>query len=659
VDGTGTSVAMLRLESGRRINMDGDSHLIDADVLLCCASDGAIIPFAKTPSADSSAWWHFTTEADFAAPPSRGFSVLDSPEKPYIPPPRPDAPPPPPDTPPPPPPQEGLTRIVVHGPEWRLNDDFYFVQPGREIPTDHYLASFPPNLPIAAGFDANGNRVLGQSRIEAAGSAAAYEVSVDGMNLAADVWVGRAPVTTAVEARNFIEKVIQYETLRRANGGVVDPKTAAKTVYLADDWVQPWDHTQIPDKFRDTSHPAPGCFSRWEEGLRIMISNEGDSKLADIFAMKDATGAFPYRCRLLTGEEELVVPYLYDPSNNSGTGWFFCDISWRPIQIVSGTLGTPRVRTNLDLEKEPEFVFWDEIQVDSAAQQKEHTRSIIRGIFPEFRDEVRLYRDHIDVSQSDGPVQPFSEGLILTALNAGAHLLSMSGHGNVDGINGFKSIVSASVELTNTDARFITFAHSCLTSRPDNSSVPRSFGDRLVTMQNGAVAYVGYTRDCWTGDEGAGQEQFFWCALERFGRLGPAAGLHLTITGIPRFQINLAQALYGDPEMPVWTGTPTYYEVGLPDKAPRGHFLPVWVGQGGAALAGQVVTILAGWIGSAAPPELFYSTTTSADGTARLPVPTWLRATTVRVTVCPPSAPPRQNFVPFTRELPVPKISIE
>jgi hypothetical protein len=202
------------------------------------------------------------------------------------------------------------------------------------------------------------------------------------------------------------------------------------------------------------------------------------------------------------------------------------------------------------------------------------------------------------------------------------------------------------IPVESPSTNFIAFAHSCLTAAPDGS-VP-GLGETWVKGQDGALAYVGWTRSCWVDPNIAAYEDGFWCATAYFGRLGPAVSCHINRAGFQQFLSLVPLILYGDPEMPVWTDVPQQYTVtkiifGAPDMPAPTAILAVQVSDGSNLLPGHTVTLLRGWQDSMTDPELWVTTTTDQDGTASFLVP--VTGSGCSVTVTPPISP-RQNFIP-------------
>ncbi len=294
----------------------------------------------------------------------------------------------------------------------------------------------------------------------------------------------------------------------------------------------------------------------------------------------------------------------------------------------------------------PEKFFWDPIGFESATEEKEKIRNEILNLFPNVDSVQRHYRDHFDFPENSDPIViPLEGGQVRAALNGGCHFLTLSGHGGPAGCCDI--YVSLDPDFSNAGNYFIAFAQSCSTASPDEGD--DSLGERSVTDSNGgAIGYVGYSRTSFS----LGYEEFFWCALKQFRRLGPAAGLRKSILGKHWIWMMYGQILYGDPEMPIWSGVPSTYQVSTPQTVQKGAKLEVVVrksSSGNMPLSGHNVTLLAGWSGSGTSPELFKTKKTNAQGKATFSVAKSLTAGEIKLTVSPPIGPLEENFQPLAQ----------
>jgi len=161
------------------------------------------------------------------------------------------------------------------------------------------------------------------------------------------------------------------------------------------------------------------------------------------------------------------------------------------------------------------------------------------------------------------------------------------------------------------------YAHSCLTANPQARP---NLGSQFVTQPNGALAYIGYARSCWTGDPVANYEDGFWCGVSEFRRLGPPVSLHMNSSDWQQFAHIFMMTLYGDPEMPVWTTPPRTLSITFTySKEVSGwltgaEIIKVAATDNGQPVKGLNVTLLQGWTDSLTDPECFDSTTTDDQG---------------------------------------------
>ncbi len=95
---------------------------------------------------------------------------------------------------------------------------------GAYIPTDLYYSDLDGN------WNADGDSLFGEAYVELANPG-------DGTNLLPEVYVGRAPVTTAFQAKTFVDKVLQYS--RTPVGDYEDRIVLAGEVLFPQDWVPP------------------------------------------------------------------------------------------------------------------------------------------------------------------------------------------------------------------------------------------------------------------------------------------------------------------------------------------------------------------------------------------------------------------------------------
>ena len=204
----------------------------------------------------------------------------------------------------------------------------------------------------------------------------------------------------------------------------------------------------------------------------------------------------------------------------------------------------------------------------------------------------------------------------------------------------------------NVDRYFIAYADSCSTASPDEGA--DSLGEMVLTQANGGVGYVGNTRMSSIG-VGDDYEHTFWCALRWFGRLGPAAGVRPPGQPAQLMTHNYIQILYGDPEMPVWTGLPNEYQVVHQPSRAWGETLEVLVLHAGKPLAGQRVTLMGGWTTSAQLPAIWRVKETKVSGKVRFKLPAAGTVTSLQLTIVPDEDAQQPgehlNFKPYVGEV--------
>jgi len=90
---------------------------------------------------------------------------------------------------------------------------------GNDIPTDLYFQC------LDGDWDANGNHIYGE---------AAFAVPSDNADLVPEVWLGRAPVSTLVDAARFVQKTIQVQ--RTPAGDYEHRSLECAEVLFPDNW---------------------------------------------------------------------------------------------------------------------------------------------------------------------------------------------------------------------------------------------------------------------------------------------------------------------------------------------------------------------------------------------------------------------------------------
>jgi hypothetical protein len=204
----------------------------------------------------------------------------------------------------------------------------------------------------------------------------------------------------------------------------------------------------------------------------------------------------------------------------------------------------------------------DDAVADGSMTDQEALRHQLATTVPGWSDVDRIYEDDRDLDPPDraaAPLTHLTQPALETRLDAGPHIVSLSGHGNWPGCCGLDPGVNN--RLTNAGVPFIGYADSCLTNEFD---LTYAISQDLVTNANGgAVAYIGNSRFSWIGVGDDFQRNCFagLPATTAIGLLHDrrCAGVHL-LPGYERynrwsiFSLNLM----GDPEMRLRVRAPRF-----------------------------------------------------------------------------------------------------
>jgi hypothetical protein len=501
---------------------------------LCTYKGGVVVPFNKDASATELGWY-------FSDPPAPGSP---------------------------------LRYIIVEGPKNILNDDYYWVRDWNSIPSDFYYSSlFGPGYdkPLQHDFDDAGSGLYGRTYYDGGWfNQGGKEVFLDNIDVAPDVWVGRVPASSSADVRAYVDKLMTYEGLETPAGDPVDTSYLTQIVYAADYYYR-IDHARQPDAAKA---PAPGTFTHAAGAGESHMKLHQDQELDVHFE------APTFRLIARTGETNTHI--FYDPSfGTASVGWYFTTDEKFDTASKKATRFVRVFGPEADIV--PDAFFWDPLQIEDAIQEKEELRAEMKKSYPAFTDVQRHYADYFEVG-APPPVVPLKTGTLRTAIDAGTHFLSLTGHGNPNGCCGV--YLSLQGNFNNAGKYFIAYANSCLTARVDNVD---SLGEvSVLNPDGGAVAYVGYTRYGWIGI-GDNYEQFFWCALKQYGRVGPAAGLRIGSDNVSSAWPRYAQILLGDPALRVWDHVPSKFEVMIREDFTTE--LPVDVSLAGNALSDARVTL--------------------------------------------------------------------
>ena len=563
---------------------------VASSMRLMCQNSNIVILFSADGKGDRG--WYFTTADDFANKNS-GFTILGAQEDPAG--------------------KLPLSVIVFGGTE--VDDDYRWIFPEAASETDFYYSDTARSTTGWHDWDATGNLLLGETQ-------SGYK-ELDGVNTTGSVNVGRAPVTTGDEARNFVNKVLAYEQIDAVDAGTVDRFALGHVTLVSDNWQHPWVFSQFPAT-PTAQQPEPGPEQFMWSGSDAICRLDNTDGLVDHMSKTMLTAVPDFSLQALFEAATNIVDIPYDPHGLAATCWYFCDAGYTRLGLVPGASGSGFVRIRNAPAAASRF-FWQFNALDNATVQKERVRGLWQNLYPGFGDIHRIYRDFERFPGQ--PIQPLLQNSVNDMMSQGSHFLSISGHGNTYYVSDFTTGDDAN--CGNAGRPYITYAHSCLTADPagDGNGGP-SLGAKLVTQENGALAYVGYARSCWTSDQVADYEMGFWCALQAFRRLGPPIAQRVNINGFVNYAHIFLMTLYGDPEMPVWTKVPTPMQVSFVYSIAGEGMLKglesvgVTVMDNGNPVAGMDVNVLQGWRGSLVDPVWHFHTTTDDNGTASV----WVRS---------------------------------
>jgi len=540
--------------------------------------DGVRIPFDRQAGPNRMGWY-FTTENDFKNL-ATGFTVL--------------------------PPGQTSQFVIVEGPANIIDDNiYYWVRDINKIPSDLYYASLEgPGYSVAGqhDFDGNVNGIYGQYDTHPAWGILR---SVDGVLCKFDIIVGRASVESPEEAGRFVDKVITYECLQTPNGDDIDTSYLEKTFYAAD-----YLHRHFQYRQNDTTiPPATGRFTHVAGTQQTKINSS--TRVAVISWPRPITD---FRLVARHDSYDEIIPYRWGSENQPV--WYFMTDDTYSTKSTSPTQFVLVEGSEADVD--PVFFFWDPIGIEQGTQEAETLRGEMQTRFPSFTSVQRFYWDYFPPISSPPHVEPIQSDPVLDALDHGTHFVNLNGHGSPAGC----CYVDRRHNFANADKLFVTFAMSCTTARPDpNPNDPTDSLAEIVTRHpgGGAVGYVGFTRYGWIGT-GDDYQDAFWKGLYITGRLGFAAASRWTL-GITDTWTFYAQALFGDPEIPVWTSPPNYLAVTHPNAVVWGDQFTVKVLQSGSPTTDARVTVLGGWTTSASQPRFLKSEVTENIGIATFQLP--------------------------------------
>jgi hypothetical protein len=451
--------------------------------------------------------------------------------------------------------------VRVNGPADVADGDMMFLYTWNTLPTDLYYASlaswvmgvqtidlgwFRFQLPYVYepdhDWDALDNGVYGQHRTDG--------TDLDGVHIATDLSVGRAPVETATQAGTFVDKVLAYERLGGGFFSSLDRSWPTRVLLASSDWGGPTRFWPTP-----TAVPGDNQYHHDAGALRSLLKGPAAPSSFDFELIAHVSDA-----------DRRVLPYKTSTSS-SVRGWYYArsatDLSineltipllWMTIRIP---LPSPWIVVHgPSAERTPQFYDLDNRGQDGSMADQERLRQQILTELPAINDFQRLYEDELDLTSAErlaAPVQYLTSARLQSALDTGPHFMSLSGHGNSDGCCG--GSVGLARALRNGKPGFIGYADSCLTNMVDAND---AFSEELVTNPDGgAVGYVGNTRFSWIGVGDDFQRAFFHrlTTTRHLGLLNDSRiGVYGTTgywRGYDRWAV-FTLNLLGDPELQVY-----------------------------------------------------------------------------------------------------------
>lgn len=451
--------------------------------------------------------------------------------------------------------------VRVNGSASVANGTLRWLYQWNQIPTDFYYASLqgwvlaeqevgfgPFSFQVPYVFfpdhdwDVSGNGIYAQFP---------GDKNIDGVAWATDLSVGRAPVSSGSEAKAFVDKVLSYENYEL---GMLSLRSNA------DDWVRrvliassDWGG---PVGISKTHNDPPGDDSFHTGATSTVIH------------LKDVPASGRELVAHISDNDRRVLAYSA-AQTPPAAGWYYTvsatDHSANGIELTlwgsTVFIALPSkwiVVNGAAAERNPDHYELDDPAEDGSMSDQEQLRQQMAADLPGWSRVTRLYADLADLTPAERvatPVSYLTSTRIEAGFNASPHIVSMSGHGNPDGVDGASAGMAAG--LTNADPGFIAYADSCLTSAHDWGG---SLGEELVKSAHGAVAYLGNTRFSWIG-QGDDVQRWFFHGLTNTRHLGLLNDTRLALMnggfypGDARWTV-MAMTLYGDPEMQVWRRPP-------------------------------------------------------------------------------------------------------
>jgi peptidase C25-like protein len=366
-------------------------------------------------------------------------------------------------------------------------------------------------------------------------------------------------VKTALEATSFITKIIAYEKGKWPDGTRLKDDWSKRVVLVSDNWggwiwINPsGSESPVPNSYH---HPPEANHSL------IFLGSTPDPNWSLLAYLNET--------------DVRLLPYRLDAGAEI-RGWYFArsntDLS--PNIVVTPFFELPAPTPWIVVyaageELSPSNYILNSTQLDGSVIDQEMLREQIKSDMPAFDNITRLYVD-IDSMSPDqidaAPIERFSEVGLTRVLNAGPHIVSLSGHGSQDGCCGLSRGLAD--RLVNTHRPFILYACSCLTNWVDDDSMSEHI---TVNPRGGAVAYIGYTRYSFIAAGDDFQQRFFRgsTSLGSNANLGILNDTRASLFDTFGWHVGgwsiAALHLTGDPEMPLWGTKEEFFNI--PDYIP-------------------------------------------------------------------------------------------
>jgi len=366
-----------------------------------------------------------------------------------------------------------------------------------------------------------------------------------GADYTPDISVGRAPVRNVAEVRTFVNKIISYET---ADSRPAEYDRFTRMLLVAEHW----DHAAASVGRWSVDSVVP---PQWSYSYSYDPANSRSVVRAEGLA----EGAFPQLLVYLPGGGRSEIPY----DTHCNRGWYYAksdtDLSASvfllPFLNIEAPIRTEFVvvRSPNPAELTPTSYFFDPNTLDGSIADIEKIRTRVQSVHPRISRIQRIYTDEEDLdalSTAASPVEHFTQSGVTANMNAGPHLVALSGHGNWPGCCGLDSRNNIS-GLSNGSRTSIVYADSCLTANLDENCLGKVI--LCQAASGGAVGYVGYSRFGWIGTGTLLQKDFFQqLATQRHFGLMVDAARRMWVDGYYGRWHALSTIVLGCPEMPIF-----------------------------------------------------------------------------------------------------------